>query len=439
MPTVTVRLPRPHQCQKQILDASSRFNVIACGRRFGKTVLGINRLVGPALAGKEVGWFSPEYKYLTEAWRDLVRILGPVTSRVLEQEKRIELLTGGVVECWSLSDPDAGRSRKYAHVVIDEAAKVKHLEVAWEASIRATLTDYRGTADFLSTPKGRNFFWKAYRWGQEKKDGEWSSATFPTRANPYIDPLEIESARRQLPERVFAQEYEAAFLEESGGVFRKVMAAIDAGRSDCSGAELGATYSLGVDLARVEDFTVITAIGPTEGGLRQVYFERFNQISWERQIAAIAAASRRYGKARVVIDSTGLGDPIVERLARSEGVPCYPYHFTNASKGALIDGLALSIEQGRIRLMDVPEQTDELLAYEYELLPSRLVRTGAPEGMHDDTVIALALAHWGASRSGLDRSETPAERIDRQRAESVQAEIEYRDLDNPQWWGETES
>ena len=71
--------------------------------------------------------------------------------------------------------------------------------------------------------------------------------------------------------------------------------------------------------------------------------------------------------------------------------------FNAASKNPLIDELAMAFERGAVRLMDVPEQEAELVAYQYELTKARNVRTGAPEGMHDDCVIALALAVHGAS------------------------------------------
>jgi hypothetical protein len=129
---------------------------------------------------------------------------------------------------------------------------------------------------------------------------------------------------------------------------------------------------------------------------RQVYFDRFNQISWERQLAAIEAPARKY-KASIFLDSTGVGDPIFERV-RKAGLNVTPYQFSNASKEALIDNLAMKLEQGQVRLMDLPAQTNELLAYQYELTPSRNVRMNAPEGMHDDCVIGLALAVWGSSQ-----------------------------------------
>lgn len=350
----------------------------------------MNRLVGPALRGLPVAWFSPTYKMLSEVYREVRHTLHPITAGANAQEHRIDLVTGGRVDMWSLDSPDSVRGRKYARAVIDEAAMVAALESAWFNVIRPTLTDYRGDADLYSTPRGRNFFWKAFTWGEDAAEPEWGCWRMPTTANPHIDPAEVEAARRQLPERAFRQEYLAEFLEDAGGVFRGVAACVDAGRRENEAPDLDGVYTMGVDLARVEDFTVLDVFDHLG---RQVYHERFNQISWERQIAAIVRTALEY-RATVYVDSTGVGDPIFEAVRRA-GIHAQPYPFTAASKEALIDNLAMKIEQGLVRLMDVPEQTNELLAYQYEVTLSRNVRMNAPEGMHDDCVIGLALAAWG--------------------------------------------
>lgn len=429
---LTVKLPRPHPGQRDILNGLRRWNVIACGRRFGKTILGTNRLIQAALDGRPAGWFAPTYKYLTDVWRDVTRILKPVTRVASKQELRLEVITGGVIEFWSLEDKDAGRGRKYARAIIDEAAKVKELGDIFNEAIRPTLSDLRGDCDFLSTPKGMNFFWQCFARGSDTNESEWTAWCKPTLHNPYIDPLEIEAARVQLPERVFRQEYLAEFIEDAGGVFRRVREAIDVGRVGHDGPRPGDYYSIGVDLARVEDFTVITVL---DGYGRQVYHERFNLISWERQIDAIQRVSARY-PGRVVIDSTGVGDPICEALRRN-GVDLITYQFTNQSKQVAIDRLALLLEQSRLRLMDLPTQTNELLAFEYELTPSRNVRMSAPEGMHDDCVIALSLAAWGLERYAYV-APTEAELKAKEEAEKAEANREWaadRSVDNERWWG----
>ena len=397
---IRARLPRPHPNQEKVLGEAARWNTVACGRRWGKTVLGVDRLVYPALEGFPVGWFSPTYKMLAEVWRDVREAVQPVTAKVNAQEHRLELVTGGIIDMWSLDAPDSARGRKYKRVVLDEAAMVPNLTDAWNAVVRPTLTDYRGDAWFLSTPRGQNFFWQLYNLGIDPHELEYAAWQMPTVANPFIDPAEVEDARRNLPERVFQQEYLAEFLEESGGVFRGVRAAIDAGRRENEPPKQGARYVLGVDVARVEDFTVLCVL---DSNRRQVYHERFNQISWERIHGRIVSVARQYNGAKVLIDSTGVGDPPFEAL-RKQGLNVRGYQFTNASKEDLIDALAMAIENGEIRLQDVTAQTNELMAYQYELTPSRNVRMNAPEGMHDDCVIALALANWLLGKAALKSS-----------------------------------
>jgi hypothetical protein len=108
----------------KVLAEKRRFNVLDCGRRWGKTVLGIDLAAEVALSGYPVGWFAPTYKLLSEAWRDLLKVLRPYVIRANATDHRVELVTGGVVEMWSLDSEDGGRSRKYARVIIDEAAMV---------------------------------------------------------------------------------------------------------------------------------------------------------------------------------------------------------------------------------------------------------------------------------------------------------------------------
>jgi hypothetical protein len=149
-----IQLQTPHPAQQRIIREAKRLNVVACGRRFGKTTLGQDRLIHPALKGAPVAWFSPTYKLLGEAWRSLGSTLHAVVTRRSDTEHRLELCGGGVLEAWSLDNIDAGRGRAYSAVVIDEAAMVANLESAWQESIRPTLTDFKGQAWFLSTPRG---------------------------------------------------------------------------------------------------------------------------------------------------------------------------------------------------------------------------------------------------------------------------------------------
>src|SRR5262245_48522443 len=144
--TIGLNLPALYPVQARVIQEATRFNVVCCGRRWGKTVLGMDRLIHTTLQGKPAAWFSPTTKLMADAWRTVRSGLSPITLEKSEQEKRLELIGGGIIEFWSLDSPDSGRGRKYALVVIDEAAMFADLEEAWQQAIRPTLTDLQGSA-----------------------------------------------------------------------------------------------------------------------------------------------------------------------------------------------------------------------------------------------------------------------------------------------------
>src|SRR3990172_8061946 len=148
MRQLTVDVPALHETQEQARDEAQRYSVLVAGRRWGKDVWQYDRLIEPALAGYPVAWFFPTYKMLGDAWRDSKRILMPVTSAKWEVEHRIELVTGGIFDMWSLEDPDKARGRKYKRLSINEAGEVVKLDYAWDYVLRPTLADLRGDAIF---------------------------------------------------------------------------------------------------------------------------------------------------------------------------------------------------------------------------------------------------------------------------------------------------
>ena len=404
MSTIRIELPRLHEGQRQIHHETRRFNVVACGRRWGKTVFGIDRLVHPALEGYPAAWFAPTYKLLLEPWREMRRLLAPVTKGSNASEHRIDLVTGGVVEFWSLADnPDVARGRRYRRAVIDEAAMVRTLGEAWQAAIRPTLADFEGDAFLLSTPKGRNFFWECFARGNDPAQGEWAAWQKPTSTNPYIPPAEIEAMRAQLPERIYRQEVLAEFLEDGGGVFRRVREAATALPQER--AQPGHSYVAGVDWGKHHDFTVITVIDETGPRPSVACVDRFNQIDYAVQIGRLNAILDRFQPRLVVAERNSMGEPLIEQLQRRR-VPVEAFLTTNQSKSEIIEGVALAFERGELALLDVAHDRSgtasvvvaEHEAYEVERLPSGAFRYAAPEGFHDDTVMSLALARYAHTK-----------------------------------------
>ena len=352
--------------------------------------MGLDLAIDIAVEGWPVGWFSPTYKDLIDVWRDAVTVLEPVTTRRNVQERRIELIKDGLIEFWSLDNVDAGRGRRYARIIIDEAALVKELLQAWHASIRPTLTDFQGDGWFLSTPKGRNGFWHLAQLANS--DPDWIAWQMPTSTNPFIAPTEIDAAQRQLPERIFAQEYLAQFLEDAGGVFRRVMEAATATEQQSAVADHA--YIIGVDWGKYNDFTALAVVDMTDNAL--VHLDRFNQIDYTVQVGRLRALAERFRPVSIVAEKNSMGEPLVEQLQR-EDLPVEPFQTTNATKAAAIDGLSLAFERGDISILNDMVLINELQSYEMERLPSGMLRYSAPEGLHDDTVMALALAWTGVT------------------------------------------
>jgi phage terminase large subunit-like protein len=396
--TIQVDLPQPHPAQQDVIDGARRFTVVVCGRRWGKTRLGMDRLTARALEGKPVAWCSPTYRMMAEVWDLLKHVLASAIVDRNEQEHQLVLRGGGTIDLWSLEDPDTVRGRAYALIVVDEAAQVRELERAWEQVLRPTLTDYQGHAWFLSTPKSLNYFYTLYRRGQDPTISEWASWQFPTSANSYLPAEEIAGAERELPERVFAQEYLAQFLEQEGAVFRHVLEAVCPCRQ--AKPKRGHAYVIGVDWARTNDFTVYIVVDVTEHCVCAI--DRFTRVEYATQLKRLAALVDRFNPSVVVAERNALGDPLVEQLQR-DGLPVWPYLSSNASKRSAIETLGLAFERGEIGIPDAPEAVilvHELLAFTAETLPSGLLRYAAPVGGTDDCVMALALA-WQAAQDDL--------------------------------------
>ena len=365
-----LELPQPHTNQQRILDSQSRFRVVMCGRRFGKSELSQIEIITNALVGKNVAYITPTYQLARVFFEKLIKAV-PFESN--KSELSIKFPNDGSVEFFTGERLDNLRGRKFHLVVIDEASFIHNLEEGWLNSIRPTLTDYKGRALFLSTPKGKNFFYSLYL-----KNGEpdWESFKFTTYDNPHIDKTEIDDARTQIPEVVFEQEYMANPSENAANPFGSAFI------KQCT-FELShePPIAFGVDLAKSVDFTAI--IGLDRNG-SVCHFERF-QKDWRQTKQVINSLP----KVPILMDSTGVGDPIFEDLQR-DGVNVQGYKFSSTSKQQLMEGLASAIHQRKITFPD-GHITQELEIFEYQYT-SFGVKYSAPQGFHDDCVMALGLA-----------------------------------------------
>lgn len=392
----------PHPGQLEIhLDAHPR-RVVACGVRWGKTLCAAMEGLAAAMApcDRSVGWVAaPTYDLANKVFREIVlhanQYLRHRVIRYAESSGLLELrnMAGGTSEirAKSADNPVSLLGEGLDWLIVDEASRLK--PDIWQSHLSQRLIDKKGWALLISTPKGKGYFFDLYRQGQGLNPA-FQSWNNPSWTNPYLDRALIEEQRRSIPDRVFVQEYGAQFTEGAGSVFRYVREA--ATGEWVEPGEHGAFYA-GLDLAKVEDFTVLVILD-RKGQV--VAMDRFNRLDWSIQVARIQALTEKYRHAEITVDSTGAGEPIYETLKKAG---CYvrPYGFTQKSKAALVDNLAIKLEKRELVLPRpelMPELVDELEAFEYSMTEQGNFRTGAPYGYHDDCVIALALAAWGLKR-----------------------------------------
>ena len=346
--------------------------------------------------GYPVAWFSPTYKMLIETWREAVRTFAPITARRSVQERRIEYVTGGMLEFWSLDNPDVARGRKYRRIVVDEAAMVPNLMDIWQYAIRPTLADYNGDAWFLSTPKGRNGFWQMWQWGRDGDHGDWQAWQMPSNVNPRLAQSEIDAMRDTLPEAAYRQEIEAAFIEDGGSVFRNIAACMTAPTDATPDAHAGHTIVMGCDWAKQDDYSAFS-VGCATCHM-EVARDRFNQVDYHVQTQRLQALAERWHVNSILTELNSIGQPVHEMLQRM-GLPVVGFTTTAQSKPQLIENMALAFERGEWAWQADATWTAELEAYERTVSPT----TGrssysAPAGAHDDTVVARALMLWQAQR-----------------------------------------
>ena len=382
-PTITYKRPRLYPKQQAAIFGPERYAVIEGSTKCGKTVACIVWILEAAMngyRGQSFWWISPVYPQAKIAFRRLKRGLSQELYTANESELTITLLNGATLAFKSAEKPDNLYGEDVYAAVLDEASRMR--EEAWFA-VRTTLTATRGPVRIIGNVKGRRNW--AYSMARRAEGGEpgWGYAKLT--AEDAVDAGivqadEVEQARRQLPDAVFRELYYAEPSDDGGNPFGQ--GSIRSCVGDMSGRP---PVVYGVDLAKSVDWTVVVGLDDQGTVCR---FDRY-QWPWEETVKRLV---NEIGLIPAVIDSTGVGDPIVERLQR-EISNVQGYNFSQTSKQKLMEGLAVAIQTSEIKYPDGPIVSElESFAFEYTRTG---VRYSAPDGLHDDCVMALALAVYG--------------------------------------------
>lgn len=296
-----------------------------------------------------------------------------------------------------------GRGYAATTVYLDEFAYANYAEDIYQ-SVSPTVAQ-GGQLVVGSTPHGiGNLFHRLYAVGVgfERMNVPWHECpNYYTPKERKAGLLPQESAwylkeRPKYTDSQWASEYDCSFERSGGGVFRNVAACATA--QPQAAALPNHQYVIGIDWGKTNDATVLSVFDVT--AQTQAYLDRFTRIDYHVQMNALRAVVEKFRPDSLIPEANSIGSPLIEMLQRAPWCPSVrPFTTTNATKSAAIESLQLAFERAQIQILEDPDQLAELQSYEMERLPGGLIRYGAPLGLHDDYVMALALAYYGATHT----------------------------------------
>ncbi len=349
-----------------------------------------------ASLGGRVAWVVPNYKNGRPLWRWAETTVGNLKQygvTVNKSERLIEFPNGGLLGIYSADSEDSIRGEAFHLAILDEASKIP--QSAYTEVIQPTLADYNGDVILISSPYGKNWFYHEYvaALGDGERMKAWNAPTSDN-PNPNIQRA-FQLAQYRVPDRTYRAEWLAQFVEDGGEVFRNVRACVKTVKQ-LNPIE-NHSYIFGVDLGKLNDFTVIVIYDETDKSV--AYIERFNKIDYNLQLKILIGLYERWKPRQVVIERN-IGEMFIEQ-ARQSGLPVLDFYTNLQSKQKLIDNLVVAFERELFSIYLDEYLINELEAYAVERSPSGNMKYGAPDGLHDDMVMALALVWHGATTGVL--------------------------------------
>ena len=389
----------PHAKQREvingILESGAKYHVAAIGRQFGKSLMGMNLALYWMINHRpcKVLWVSPVYSQASKVHKELYAAIaqsGLVKNNNFSANE-LELRNGSTIIFRSAERYDNIRGLTCDYGIIDESAFMK--DDAWQEAIRPVFAVRGKKVLFISTPKGKNWFHNLYQLGNSPDYPNYVSYAGSSYDTPYIELEEIEDAKKTIAPNIFKQEYLAQFIDSGGEVFSD----IDRNTFPTYTPANGKVYC-GIDLGKQEDYTVATFIDQ-QGKVIHIY--RNNKQEWTTMIREILVLVRKY-HATVMVEVNSIGDVIYEQLKR-QWQDTHPFVTSSKTKNEIIEGLILDFNNAEVNIPSkelFPPLYSELSVFTYEYNPkTRNIRYGHPVGLHDDTVISLAIANYNRKQN----------------------------------------
>jgi phage FluMu gp28-like protein len=386
----------PTEKQKEIIDActdeTTKYIVGCFGRQAGKSFTAQNLILKWILEdnGSIAMWVSPVYSQAKKVFTELVNSIAGtgLTKSVNKSELEIRFINGSTLYFRSGEREDTLRGYTLTYLVVDEAAYIK--DNVWMEVLRPTVLVHGKKVLFISTPKGKNWFYTVAMRGNSSDTPQYKTFHATSFDSPYITKEELDEARLSLPENIYRQEILAEFIDDGGEVFGNLK--LTSVMSSYSPFESSEKYYAGIDFGRQNDYTVMIILN-SQGKVVDFYRER--QKSWDIILSELLVKLRKW-RPMTFAEVNSIGDVLYENL-RKQYPQLQPFVTSNDSKQNLIEDLIMAMNESKLNLPSEtlnPDLYKELSVFTYEYSPkTRKVKYGAPSGFHDDCVIALALAY----------------------------------------------
>lgn len=363
---------------------SEKYYILNIGRQFGKTLLASNQLLYWALNNKGIrcAWVSPTYKQCKKVFDEVYKAFAKrpeIYKTVNRSELLLEYASGSTIQFFSAERYDNIRGFTFEYLVCDEFAFMS--EQSWTEVLRATVLVKGKKVLLISTPKGRNHFYKLYQ--LDGYNPQYKSFTMTSYDNPMINPTEIDDARATLPDHVFRQEYLAEFIDGGAGMFKDVQINPE--------PELTGRYYAGIDIGRADDYTVLTILN---NKAEMVYCNRWRHMDWSEIVREVSKELTKYNP-DTLVEVNSVGDAVCEMIMdANKTVYVDSFVTTSKSKKDIVENLIVANQDKTLKVLDVDWLLKEMEVFSYEYNPkTRSVKYSAPFGFHDDGVMSLAIAY----------------------------------------------
>ena len=336
---------------------------------------------------------APVYSQVTRVQKEMMAAIGG--SGLVKQnnysDNELTLTTGSTIYFRSAERYDNIRGGTFDYACLDEAAFIK--EGAWTEAIKPTLLVKGKRVVMASTPNSKNWYYDIAMLGQSSDYPDYKFYTATSYDTPFISDKEIEDAKKTVPEKVFRQEYLAEFLDGGGEVFSNLPAIEFNQYPKPQGKLFGS-----LDIGRANDYTVCI-IMDSKGNVIDIY--RNNKDTWNHITRDVINLVKKYN-ANLLVETNGVGDPIYSNI-KDEWPNTHPFVTTSKSKNEIIEGLILDVNEQNI---GIPSKSlfgplqEEMEVFTYKYNPkTRSISYGHPNGLHDDTVIALGLVNYNRKQN----------------------------------------